>query len=126
MKKAFLVFIFLSLLTPAFVFAEEECEPEQKLCKGTCVAKDTLCLNLKYPQFSGAPNINANPRLVDLVAWAYVTIVGISGLAAFVMIVWGGVQWMTSAGNPQQTGDAKDRIQKALLGLFLVLISFLV
>lgn len=83
-------------------------------------------LNLKYPTFPGAPNINTNQSLTDIVAWLYVFIVGISGLAAFVMIVWGGVQWMTSQGNPTATGDAKDKIQKALLGLLLVLASFLI
>lgn len=88
-------------------------------------------LNLTYPVLPGAPDINCDPGkceqgLDDVVAWLYVLIVTISGLAAFVMIVWGGVQWMTSAGNPTKTSDAKDRIQKALLGLLLVLASFLI
>ncbi|MDP4007110.1 MAG: hypothetical protein Q8P55_00745, partial [bacterium] len=64
--------------------------------------------------------------LDNIVVWFYALIVGLSGLAAFVMIVWGGVQWMTSAGNPTKTSDAKDKIQKALLGLLLVLSSFLI
>jgi hypothetical protein len=33
---------------------------------------------------------------------------------------------MSSQGNPSATGDAKDKIQKALLGLLLVLASFLI
>lgn len=91
-----------------------------------------LNLNLKYPILPGAPDINCDPGaacsqgLTDIVAWLYSFIVGISGLAAFVMIVWGGVQWMTSAGNPTKTSDAKDKIQKALLGLLLILASFLI
>lgn len=64
--------------------------------------------------------------LPGLVAWLYTFFVMISGLAAFVMIIWGGVQWMTSQGNPTATGDAKDRIKMALLGLLLVLASFLI
>jgi len=85
-------------------------------------------LNLTYPIFPGAPNINleANQTLSGIVAWLYSLIVGISGLAAFVMIVWGGVQWMTSTGNPTKTSAAKDKIKMALLGLLLILSSFLI
>lgn len=92
------------------------------------VIADALDLNLIYPTFPGAPDINQskNQNLSGIVAWLYVLIVSISGLAAFIMIVWGGVQWMTSAGNPARTSDAKDKIQKALLGLLLILASFLI
>jgi len=92
------------------------------------VVVDAIDLNLTYPTFPGAPNINLseNQSLSSIVAWLYTLIVGISGLAAFVMIVWGGVQWMTSAGNPTRTSDAQDKIQKALLGLLLILASFLI
>jgi hypothetical protein len=83
-------------------------------------------LNLKYPKFPGAPDINTSQNLTSIVAWLYTLIVGISGLAAFAMIVWGGVEWMTSSGNPSRTTEAKDKIQKALLGLLLILASFLI
>ena len=87
-----------------------------------------FALNLTYPQFPGAPNINdpAQQNLTGIVAWLYVFIVGISGLAAFVMIVWGGTQWLTSQGNPTDIGAAKDKIKMALLGLLLVLSSFII
>lgn len=84
-----------------------------------------ITLNLDYPSFGGF-DINDDQELGQIVAWLYAFIIGISGLAAFVMIVWGGVQYMTSAGNPTRTGEAKDKIQKALLGLLLVLASFLI
>ncbi|MBI4138159.1 MAG: hypothetical protein HY482_01010 [Candidatus Wildermuthbacteria bacterium] len=86
-----------------------------------------LELNLDYPKFGGVDiSQESSQNLPGLVSWVYVTIVGISGLAAFAMIIWGGVQWMTSAGNPSKTGDAKDKIQKALLGLLIVLSSYVV
>lgn len=82
-------------------------------------------LNLCYPK-AGGFSLTSGIKLEQIVAWLYVFLVMISGLAAFVMIVWGGVQWMTSQGSPGQIGEAKDKIQKALLGLLLVLISFIV
>lgn len=85
-----------------------------------------FALNLTYPKFPGAPDINTEQDLTAIVAWLYVFLVGISGLAAFVMIVWGGVKWMSSQGDPGQVGDARDKIKMALLGLLLVLASFLI
>lgn len=126
MKRILLIIFFLSLLTPVLTLGAMTCPEKQKECRGVCVDEKTLCLNLVYPQFPGAPDLNKNQNLASIVAWLYVFIVGISGLAAFVMIVWGGVQWMSSQGNPASTGDAKDKIQKALLGLLLVLVSFLI
>ncbi len=82
-------------------------------------------LNLTYPTFGGF-NLNQNQDLSQIIAWFYYAIVGLSGFAAFIMIVWGGVGWMTSSGNPSKTTEAKDRIEKALLGLLLVLASFLI
>src|SRR3989338_10226314 len=80
-----------------------------------------FALNLTYPELLGGFKLEDATNLPSLVAWLYVFFVMISGLAAFVMIVWGGVQWMSSQGNPAATGEAKDKIQKALLGLLLVL-----
>ncbi|MDP2665016.1 MAG: hypothetical protein Q8O97_03715 [bacterium] len=85
----------------------------------------TLTLNLKYPTFGGF-DITASTGILGIIAWAYALIVGISGFAAFVMIVWGGVEWLSSAGNPSSMNSAKDKIKSALLGLLLVLASFLI
>ena len=111
-KTIVLVMLFLGLLTPLFVQAQET---------------DAISLNLTYPIFFGIDLKTAEGQnLESIIAWFYAFIVGIAGLAAFVMIVWGGVQWMTSAGDPTKTSDAKDRIKKALLGLLLILASFVI
>lgn len=44
----------------------------------------------------------------------------IGGLLAFGMIVWGGVKYAASRGNPSAESDAKDRIYGALIGLLLL------
>ena len=99
-------FVLALLLVPVFAYAE-------------------LQLNLTYPTF-GNFKITATTDILGIIAWAYAMIVGISGFAAFVMIVWGGVEWLGSAGNPSSMNSAKDKIKSALLGLLLVLASFLI
>ena len=105
MKKVVFFLFFVALLLPQVTSA--------------------ITLNLDYPSFGGF-DINDDQGLDQIVAWFYALLVGLSGLAAFIMIVWGGIQRMTSSGDPTRTSEAKDRIQKALLGLLLVLASFLI
>ena len=82
-------------------------------------------LNLCYPSFQNF-SLTLNMPLNEIVAWFYYFIIGVAGLAAFVMLVTGGVKYLTSAGNPSAIGDAKDRIKSALLGLLIILMSWLI
>lgn len=44
----------------------------------------------------------------------------ISALAAFIYLIWGGFQWITSGGDKAGVEAAQHKIQAALLGLFIV------
>lgn len=85
----------------------------------------SLALELNYPEFGGY-TISLDMDLNQLIAWFYYFIVVTAGLSAFVMLIWGGIQWLTSAGNPTQINNAKDRITSALLGLLIILGSWLI
>ncbi|HEX9722476.1 MAG TPA: hypothetical protein VGA53_04375 [Candidatus Paceibacterota bacterium] len=105
-KKILFVFVLLAVVAPIFAFAQ-------------------INLNLDYPTFGGV-DLNTNQNLNTVVAWLYYFFVGIAGLAAFVMIVWGGIQWLTSGAIPSQASEARDKLRAAILGLLLVLASFLI
>lgn len=85
----------------------------------------TIALNLDYPKF-GPFDLNVNQSLPEMIGFFYYFIVGISGLAAFVMLVYGGVQWLTSGAIPSQASEARDKVRNAIIGLLLVLASFLI
>jgi hypothetical protein len=104
-KKIFLIFQFLFFLLPSFSLA--------------------LNLNLNYPTIFGL-DLNRDQDINKVVAWFYYFIISIGGLAAFVMLVWGGFQWLTSAGSPTKISEAKDRINSAILGLVIILASYLI
>lgn len=48
----------------------------------------------------------------------------IAVLASFIFLVWGGVQWIISGGDKAGVEAAQHRIQAALLGLFIVFVSW--
>ena len=57
---------------------------------------------------------------VNVIKW----VLGLLGLIAVVMIIWGGFTWMTSAGNEERVRKAKDVLKAAIIGMIVVLISW--
>ena len=53
-------------------------------------------------------------------------LITLAGIAALIMIMVGGYQYMTAGGSETRTGSAKDRIKNAILGLILALCSYLI
>jgi hypothetical protein len=93
--------------------------------QGSLVHSEDITLNLEYPNFGGF-DPNSDQDLNELVAWAYYFITTIAGFAAFYMLVQGGLLWLSSGGDPAKISEARDKIQSALLGLLIILSSFLI
>ena len=88
----------------------------------------SFALELQYPEIGPEGQkitIVLGMDLNKLIAWFYYFIVGIAGISAFVMLVWGGFTWLTSAGNPTKISDARDRITSTFLGLIIILSSLM-
>lgn len=52
--------------------------------------------------------------------------IGIIGIMAVIVLMMGGVMWLTAAGNSGQVGEAKKLIAGSLVGLFLVFGSYII
>lgn len=48
------------------------------------------------------------------------------GALAFAVVLYGGIKYMTSSGNPSGQSDAKEWIEAALLGLLLLLGAYFI
>jgi len=57
-------------------------------------------------------------------AYNFAAIVG--GLVAVLMIIWAGYRYMTSYGDPEKIADAKDIVEKSLLGLGILIFAALI
>jgi len=109
MKKVFLIKYLSLILLVLFLF----------------LPTFSSALELTYPEIMGI-RIELDMDMNRLVAWFYYFIVGISGLAAFLMLVWGGFIWLTSIGSPAKISDAKETINSAVIGLIIILASVLI
>ena len=65
------------------------------------------------------------PWISQYIAAVYGWAMGIVGILATVMIVWGGVIYLTAGGTPERISTAKDYITSALAGLLLAFGSYL-
>lgn len=54
------------------------------------------------------------------------TLMGIVGVVAVLMLVWGGIMYMTSAGNDEKIGTAKKIITGAIIGLAISILAYTV
>lgn len=64
--------------------------------------------------------------LTGMIKYLYEWGVVLGGLAAFVMLLVAGFQYLTSTGDPGKIKNARDRIASAIGGLVLLLSSFLI
>jgi len=46
------------------------------------------------------------------------------GIIFVILVIYGGYLWMTARGNEEQVNKAKDTLQKAIIGLIIILSSY--
>jgi len=62
----------------------------------------------------------------ELVIWVLGGVIGIGGGIAFLLMLFGGFQVLTSAGDPERLNSGKDVIGSALTGLLLIIFSLFI
>jgi hypothetical protein len=72
------------------------------------------------------PGMSNEVNIGNYLTSMYHFVIGIVGILALVMLVLGGMKYMTAAGNPGTAKDAKDMMTSAVLGLMLALFSWII
>lgn len=62
--------------------------------------------------------------LAELLGKAADFMIALSGTFFFFMMLWGGIQYLTGAGDPNLTGNAKNTMVNAGIGLLIVIGSY--
>lgn len=50
----------------------------------------------------------------------------IAAILALVYLIWGGINWITSSGDSEAVGNARNKIIAAIIGLVVVILSYFV
>ena len=69
---------------------------------------------------TGLPNTDLKQAVLRTLS----LVLGLLGLVAVVMVVWGGFTWLTSGGSEEKVESAKKIISAAVIGLIVVLLSW--
>lgn len=85
-----------------------------------------------YPELPACEN-NANCKpgqagfgLPQFIKYIFIFSLGAVGLIGFTAVILAGFSYTTSAGNPQKAAHAKDQMLSALLGMLLLLGSYVI
>lgn len=73
---------------------------------------------------SGGTPCNANVKLEDLLGGILGWLLGLLGFVFLMLIIWGGIGWMTAGGNEEKVTKSKHMITAAIGGLVVTFISF--
>lgn len=66
------------------------------------------------------PNTDLNGIIINITNW----VLGFVTILAVLFLIWGGLQYLTAAGNEDQVEKAKNTITYALLGLVVAAIAY--
>ena len=69
-------------------------------------------------------NENNQNNLMDVLNTIINVIIGVVGFLAVAMIIYGGIQYTTSAGAADKVKSAKDTIMYGIIGLIVALLAF--
>lgn len=62
----------------------------------------------------------------EYIKWIYKYMIGVVGILSTIVMMWGGVLWLASAGDSGKITDAKAWITSSITGLLLALSSYLI
>ncbi len=108
MRKILFIILFLSFLS--FV--------------GVCFAQTSL--EIDYPSIQGYEITEETVTFGKYIKYIYLFVIAVSGFIGLGVLVWAGFKYLTSSGNPERMGDAKDRITQALIGLLVIFLSWII
>lgn len=81
-------------------------------------------INYKLEQpFGGEATITSLSQYIQTI---YKFALGIVGIIAVVLIMFGGLRWVAAAGNESTIGEAKEMIVSAVTGLVIALLSYII
>jgi hypothetical protein len=82
-------------------------------------------LEVEYPKIGGE-KITTSTTIEEYAAYVFNLSLIIAAIAAFAVLIYGGFRYLTSAGNPLVMDDAKKWIFGGIIGLVLLLCSWLI
>ncbi|HNP75440.1 MAG TPA: pilin [bacterium] len=121
MKKIIIAGVIAVIISIANPVLAVKCLDGQIECNKKCIPDTEFCLNVSVGNIE---TMSLSNIFADYIIMWYNFIIGAIGILATVMIMYGGLKWLTSRGNSAVISNAKEKIFSALIGLVLVFLSY--
>jgi hypothetical protein len=108
MKKHFFILLLLTILICGFFVIAQNGQAYTQKDQAGFIQQTNEKTGLTQADFAG------------IIATVINVILGVVGALFVALIVYGGVDWIISGGNPEKVGKAKKIITRAILGLLIV------
>lgn len=118
--------------------AKKDCTPIVNKLSGSsgCKPGDKDCTSGGGKEVPGCTDVKGNPGVATAIGCIHTNpteltkdvltfTIGISGGLAFLMMLLGAFQMLTSAGNPETLNAGKDRLTSAIIGLLFIVFAVL-
>jgi hypothetical protein len=79
-----------------------------------------LIAQITNPALTTYGSDSGNENLGKLIGTLYSTAIMVGGLALFIYLIWGGMNWLTAGGNEKKLAGAKETIVNAIIGMALL------
>jgi len=83
-------------------------------------------LEVVYPEIKGIKPESVSFDIAEYAKYIFNAVIVISGFIAFGALIWAGIDYFLSAGKPEKIKEAKKRIKSVLLGILILLFSYLI
>ena len=119
MRKKTKIFLLISFLViTIFSFPSDKTKSQE------------VYLETNYPAIPGNQTtrlvITPNSKIGDIVKYYFSWVIILGTIVAFLSLVAGGILFISSIGNPSALQIVKERIYKSLLGLLILLASYII
>jgi hypothetical protein len=99
-----------------------------KICNASVLSGDVLKEMIEHrSKFGDKSGIGAGtspPTLAEIVATGISAFLSILAVVFVILIILAGYNWMTARGDEQKVTKAKDTIQRAIIGLIIIIAAY--
>jgi len=89
------------------------------------VSAEERGLEIQYPIIDGQ-GITTSTTIAEYAVYIFKFSIILAAIIAFAVLIYGGFRYVTSSGNPMAMDDAKKWILSAIIGLALILFSYII
>lgn len=112
------IFVYISFLALFTIFSFN-------ISNAQILDTDTVTgINKQAQEFQKKSGFSETTSVADVLSMVIKAFLGLLGIIFVILIILGGYNWMTAAGEEEKVNKAKDTLKRAIIGLIIVVSAY--